>query len=504
MWSLRRKTKNWPVIFISDAASGRDNTERFGESLGAIVTKQITPQRLSKAIDDLASGVELSGDASEVKAKLGGNSTARKMKESMALLHEMQEAGLVGQNEALKQLTLGDMVVIWARLTGQDPAKLFEKLKPRIDRLVKEWWDKTGCSGLTDKEVSQHPEDAARFFTGLHRVLLAETSDENLAHTLRVLLSLLRKNRIRIAPVGDLIHKATRLMVWRTARQARILIETHPELKPRITAPEFAALVELEKEKQGLGGDIPGAIELLRKRSDGKLKALCEETDETAIAAGLKSVAKQSLTSNLMEAVKGQLKDRLISAISGATYKVHGAVVSTWQFLSSASEDGFGITGCDISKSDWWAAYARQSTREQSENDRLGEYLLSCTRLAKQHGAIIPREYIIYDARSSEDMDRPGIKMLRSELIAKRRIEGIVIPFQGRLSSGPLHQLTFEKECEYYGLKVIYGDAPPVMIGVVRRPGSFRLRQMLCESNVNRDNALGGSIARVMAGKVPA
>ncbi len=37
-------------------------------------------------------------------------------------------------------------------------------------------------------------------------------------------------------------------------------------------------------------------------------------------------------------------------------------------------EEGFGAIGCDLSLSQWWVAYTRQSTREQSENDRLGEY----------------------------------------------------------------------------------------------------------------------------------
>ncbi len=39
-------------------------------------------------------------------------------------------------------------------------------------------------------------------------------------------------------------------------------------------------------------------------------------------------------------------------------------------------EEGFGITGCDLTLNNWWAAYNRQSTREQAENDRLGEYCL--------------------------------------------------------------------------------------------------------------------------------
>ena len=75
-------------------------------------------------------------------------------------------------------------------------------------------------------------------------------------------------------------------------------------------------------------------------------------------------------------------------------------------------EEGFGITGCDLTKRDWWVAYNRQSTREQSENDRLGEYFLTCAKVAKQYGVIVPREYIIYDAKSSEDLNRPGMQYL--------------------------------------------------------------------------------------------
>lgn len=123
-------------------------------------------------------------------------------------------------------------------------------------------------------------------------------------------------------------------------------------------------------------------------------------------------------------------------------------------------EEGFGIPGCDLGQRQWWAAYNRQSTREQSENDRLGEYLLTTARLAKQNGGIVPREYVIYDAESSEDLNRTGMNRLRKELIAGRRIAGIVVAFQGRLSDDPLHQLAFERECAYYGVRVVYGDAP--------------------------------------------
>ena len=85
-------------------------------------------------------------------------------------------------------------------------------------------------------------------------------------------------------------------------------------------------------------------------------------------------------------------------------------------------EAGFGVDGCDLEASTWWAAYTRQSTREQTENDRVVEYLFTCAKMAKQRGAVVPREYIIYDANTSENLDRPGMIYLRTELIAGRRI----------------------------------------------------------------------------------
>jgi len=171
---------------------------------------------------------------------------------------------------------------------------------------------------------------------------------------------------------------------------------------------------------------------------------------------------------------------------------------------AASYEEGFGIPGCDLGQRFWWAAYNRQSTREQSENDRLGEYLLTTARLAKQNGGIVPREYVIYDAESSEDLNRPGMIWLRKELIAGRRIAGIVIPFQGRLSADPLHQLAFERECAYYGIRVMYGDAPGGDDWASQTTRLIQAQANALRVKCNRDNALAGNIARVLAGKAPA
>ncbi len=103
-------------------------------------------------------------------------------------------------------------------------------------------------------------------------------------------------------------------------------------------------------------------------------------------------------------------------------------------------EEGFGVRGCDLSRKHWWAVYTRQSLREQAENDRVADYLLTCVRLAKQLGVVVPIEYIIYDADSSEHLGRPGITRVRRELVAGQRIAGVIIPALGRLSMDNLHR----------------------------------------------------------------
>ena len=166
-------------------------------------------------------------------------------------------------------------------------------------------------------------------------------------------------------------------------------------------------------------------------------------------------------------------------------------------------EDGFGVRGWDLSRSEWWVAYTRQSRKEQAENDRLAEYLFTCARLAKQKGAVVPREYILYDTVTSEHLDRPHMKKLRGSLIAGRRVTGVIIPFQGRLSADALHQLVFETECEYYGVEVIYGDAPGGKDWASQTTRLIQAQANALRVKTNRDNALAGNISRVLAGKVP-
>lgn len=116
----------------------------------------------------------------------------------------------------------------------------------------------------------------------------------------------------------------------------------------------------------------------------------------------------------------------------------------------------------------------------------------------------MPRKYVIYDDVTSEHLDRPGMNYIRLDLVPGRRIAGIIVPNQGRLAADPYCQLDLERRCNYYGIQLIYGDAPSGSDW-----GSQTVRLIQAQANAlrvktNRDNALAGNIARVLAGKVPA
>ena len=164
----------------------------------------------------------------------------------------------------------------------------------------------------------------------------------------------------------------------------------------------------------------------------------------------------------------------------------------------------FAIRGCDLLLNHWWAAYVRQSLDEQARNNRLPEYLLTCAKIAKELGVLVPREYILYDHDSSEHLERSQMVFLRKTLIAQRRIGGVIFTHQGRLSAEPLHQMIFETECTHYGVKFFLGDAP-----TGSDFGSEAARLFLALGNklrvrTNRDSNRAGNIGRVLKGWVPA
>ena len=171
---------------------------------------------------------------------------------------------------------------------------------------------------------------------------------------------------------------------------------------------------------------------------------------------------------------------------------------------SAGYEHGFGVKGCDLSRSDWWAAYIRQSTEEQRQNNRVPEYLFTCAREAKRLDVIVPREYILYDAVTGEHLERPNMIHLRHELVPRRRIAGVIIPALDRLSREPVHIGIFEFELDHFRVSYHYADAPSGS-----DPISQMVRQNLAHAAkfvklANRKNNRAGNIGRALKGIVPA
>ena len=121
---------------------------------------------------------------------------------------------------------------------------------------------------------------------------------------------------------------------------------------------------------------------------------------------------------------------------------LEAAIVSVANLAEFA--DCFGVRGCDLSKPGLWGVYTRQSLEEQSRNNRLAEYLLTCAREAKRLGVVVPYELILYDTVSGEHLERPEMIRLRRHLLPERRISGIILPALDRLSREPIHIGIFE------------------------------------------------------------
>ena len=163
----------------------------------------------------------------------------------------------------------------------------------------------------------------------------------------------------------------------------------------------------------------------------------------------------------------------------------------------------FGVTGCDLSEVGLWAVYTRQSTEEQTHNNRFPDYLRTCAHEAKKLGVVVPIEYVLYDAVTGEHLERPGMIRLR-RLVAERKIAGVIFPALDRLSREPIHQQIFDMEAAHHGVRVHYADAPNGT-----DLGSQFTRTILAYAakltkESNHKNARGGQIGRVMKGWVPA
>jgi hypothetical protein len=57
--------------------------------------------------------------------------------------------------------------------------------------------------------------------------------------------------------------------------------------------------------------------------------------------------------------------------------------------------------------------------------------------MAKEQGIVVPQEYVFYDHKSGEHLDRPSMMFLRHALVEKQKIVGVLFADLRCLSREP-------------------------------------------------------------------
>jgi DNA invertase Pin-like site-specific DNA recombinase len=183
--------------------------------------------------------------------------------------------------------------------------------------------------------------------------------------------------------------------------------------------------------------------------------------------------------------------------------------VAQLQYVLNARPDfkacfGVSMEQARLSGRPMWAAYLRQSTEEQSRNNRIVDYMLRCAELAKERGVIIPVDFIFYDAVTGKHFDRPALREILDIHFPRHSFAGIIIPLQERLSRNSAHTMEFERQADYYSIDYWYGDSPN---GKTPEAKLMRAQWGLFTNyvlNANAKNNLGGRTSAITKGNVAA
>lgn len=231
-----------------------------------------------------------------------------------------------------------------------------ERLHSKLVPLVKDWENKTGCLGLGNEAVFEHPTEAAQFMAQSVNLLIAETPPANLAHGIRSAMQAVVDNPSSKVEkeLHDLLGDASEFTAWKTNRQIGAALEANPESKVALSAPEVTALVEYEEAKQGWGGDAQIAMHILEDSLGAELSQHSGGTTRDALAEALKSVGRCSPLNNLRDALRGQLRARILTAVSdwiGKLPRIEWEVESLpnngriYRILFEGGQDGEDIHG---------------------------------------------------------------------------------------------------------------------------------------------------------------
>ena len=312
--TIRKKARSWLGVFVYDSALGKADRNLFAERLKAIINPMLMLKNLQGfANDNQIFDITEAGTA--IKKRLLKTLTPEKYRERFTISQEILEytpssekIETPGSSNTFQSLILG-----WARITGQE-LSFVRKVADRLQIYYEEWQLETGCCDFSDFAVMQHPQEYGEFLSGFSRILIDETPDKNMSKAVesfnQVIQEISEKDfhsamQEAISPVVTLITKETGERLIST-------LKANPEAKNKIISPEVEALVEWEKEKQAWGGNTNRAIELLEGSLISDSKTSIDQAGRAAILNSLKVIGRRSILTNLKDAIKGQLRIRLI------------------------------------------------------------------------------------------------------------------------------------------------------------------------------------------------
>lgn len=336
--NLRKKTRSWLASLIYYSARGRANLDTFSQRLQSIFKPMLRPDILRETVKN---GIPEKIEAEEstgIKKRILSRLTPNKIGNGINSAPEIpcRKSLTSAKNEPF---TLRRFVVTWAVLTDQPPRDFIIRIFPCIKRLYQGWHETTGNAGFSDEDFRAHPEESACFWSGVFRVIIKETPEENLNCFMRdgiQALGALVEITGLDKTIYDLLEQATDVITRDTAKKIESAVKTNPGVRPMVNIPELRALVLREEEKLGWRKNTEEqAVGILQENLSSELKEVVGNKDEV-IRASIESVSRRGLLNNLEAALKGQLKPRFVESIWHFLQSISRIVTSTWEFETSS------------------------------------------------------------------------------------------------------------------------------------------------------------------------
>jgi hypothetical protein len=310
--ALRKKAKSWLAILIYQCARGQTQLDALNQRLMSLYQPVFKPETLRETIRNAMPTSLNEKDTAGIKKRIVSRLTPGKVERRM--LDYSLAIGRKNRAQKKNAFTLGRFVIIWAVLTHQSTQEFLIKVEPGINRIYQDWHKATGCSGLSDEECRSHSRESARFWSGFLRILIRETPEENLTNFVQGGIQAL--DAVIGMPgleeeIYKLLGKASRVITRDAAQKIESALKVNPGTRDKIDIPELKALVLREEARLGWSKHTEkDALKTLRSNLSPELKEAVD--NDEVIRSSMEAVGRRGLFNNLVDAINGQLRPRLI------------------------------------------------------------------------------------------------------------------------------------------------------------------------------------------------